>query len=306
MTRKDLYLSFNKIDDDILERSEMQKKKVTFRWVKWGAVVACLCLVVGVLVSMVTAIFNAKGGYSSQDNVPVVPALLYFQGALYECCDWKEGLERVGLPTEITAEMVGEHVAYIEKGGIVDYEESAKQTDKELFQYAPAPTRAVYILRDGEKYMAVLFCRTYFPDDVNAYCDLAEVYRFFDISEASDIASIAQTDWNKGKVIGTEITDADRIEEFYTITTDITTFISLDNDAFQNIVFDGIPEEKQEEAYNTFADDLQVIRVETKNGFHFYLQYYPQYGYIYSGHAMAYHQVTPELKQWFETNMEMK
>ena len=48
MNRKDLYQSFNNIDDDILERSEENVKKNGFAWVKWGAVAACLCLVVGI------------------------------------------------------------------------------------------------------------------------------------------------------------------------------------------------------------------------------------------------------------------
>ena len=48
MNRKDLYQSFNNIDDDILERSEKNVKKNGFSWVKWGAVAACLCLMAGI------------------------------------------------------------------------------------------------------------------------------------------------------------------------------------------------------------------------------------------------------------------
>lgn len=80
----------------------------------------------------------------------------------------------------------------------------------------------------------------------------------------------------------------------------------MDNEAFQSIVFDGIPEEKQQEAHNAFADDLKVIRIKTKDGLCFYIKYYPSYGVIYSGQAMAYHQVTLELKQWFENEMKIK
>ena len=47
MNRKDLYQSFNNIDDDILERSEKNVKKNGFAWVKWGTVAACLCIVAG-------------------------------------------------------------------------------------------------------------------------------------------------------------------------------------------------------------------------------------------------------------------
>ena len=306
MNRKDLYQSMNQIDDDILERSEVRKKKKSSVWMKWGAMAACLCLLVGVLVPLANSLFNAKGGGNFQDGVPAEPALIYFQGALYQCCYAEDALKRAGLPSEITEDLAGEHVAYLEMGGAVDYQETIKETDKELFQYAPAPTRAVYILRDGDNYMVALFNRTYFPDDIGAYTDLAEVYRFFDISDASDIVSIAQTDWNRGKVTGAEITEPNAIEEFYALTTDITKFVSMGNDEFQSIVFDGIPEEEQQEAHNALADDLQVIRVETKDGFKFYLSYYPNYGFLYSGHAMAYHQVTPELKLWFETNMDIK
>ena len=48
MNRKDLYQSFNNIDDDILERSERNVKKNGLAWVKWGAVAACLCIVAGI------------------------------------------------------------------------------------------------------------------------------------------------------------------------------------------------------------------------------------------------------------------
>lgn len=51
MNRKDLYNGFNEVDDDILERSETayrSKKKPV--WLKWGAIAACLCLVVSIAI----------------------------------------------------------------------------------------------------------------------------------------------------------------------------------------------------------------------------------------------------------------
>lgn len=298
MNRKDLYNGFNEVDDDILERSETasrSKKKPV--WLKWGAIAACLCLVVSIAIP----VLHHKGGPGSQDPIddfPAVAALLYFNGALYECCDIPQALERLGLPSEITPEIAGEHVANIELGGIMDYQETVSQTDKELFQYAPAPSRAVYVLRDGDNYMAAVFARTYFPDDPNAYSDLAEVYRIYGIEDAGDIASITQVDWNRGKVIGAEITDADAISEFYALTTDIVNFVSMDNDAFQERVFGDVPEENAPEAHNAFADDLQVLRIETTEGLRFFVNIYPSYGYLYSSGAMAYHLITPELNEW--------
>lgn len=47
MNREDLYEGFKDIDDDILERSEqMAKGKKKSPWVRWGAMAACICLVV--------------------------------------------------------------------------------------------------------------------------------------------------------------------------------------------------------------------------------------------------------------------
>ncbi len=46
MNREDLYRSFNSIDDDILERSETNKKRLAHTWKKWGAIAACLCILV--------------------------------------------------------------------------------------------------------------------------------------------------------------------------------------------------------------------------------------------------------------------
>ena len=304
MNRKDLYNAINEVDDDILERSESasrSKKKPV--WLKWGAIAACLCLMVGIAIPML----HPKGGPDTQDpyDGPVESiALLYFNGALYECCDNPQALERLGLQKEITEETAGEHVANIELGGIVDYQATASQTDKELFQYAPAPSRAAYVLRDGNNYMAVVFVRTYFPDDPKAYSNLADVYRFYNIEDAGDIVSIAQVDWNRGKVTGAEITDADTISEFYALTTDIVNFVSMDNDAFQDRVFGDVPEENAQEAYNAFADDLQVLRIETTEGLRFFVNIYPNYGYLESGQAMAYHLITPELNEWFNENLE--
>ena len=48
MNRNDLYNAFNDVDDDILERSETASgSRKNAMWLKWGAIAACLCLVVG-------------------------------------------------------------------------------------------------------------------------------------------------------------------------------------------------------------------------------------------------------------------
>ena len=54
MNRKDLYSSFSEVDDDILERSEdTTKRKALPDWKKWGALAACLCLVLATTLSVI-------------------------------------------------------------------------------------------------------------------------------------------------------------------------------------------------------------------------------------------------------------
>lgn len=58
MNRKDLYRSFNEVDDEVLERSEAaQKMRKSSAWIKWMASAACLCLVAGLALRIV---FPAK------------------------------------------------------------------------------------------------------------------------------------------------------------------------------------------------------------------------------------------------------
>lgn len=64
MNRKDLYKSFNEIDDDILERSEATTKGKSLR--KWCTLAACLCLLIGAAV-MVSGLL--------QKNAPRSPGL---------------------------------------------------------------------------------------------------------------------------------------------------------------------------------------------------------------------------------------
>ena len=67
MNREDLYRSFNNIDDDILERSEANKKRLSYTWKKWGAIAACLCiLVIGAI-----SILNDQSGIEMEKPMVV-------------------------------------------------------------------------------------------------------------------------------------------------------------------------------------------------------------------------------------------
>lgn len=82
MNRADLYRSMNNIDDDILERSETNKKKRPSTWMKFVAMAACVCL----LVTGATNIFKKEIEYIPHDDSMVSVALDTFSAI----CEWSD------------------------------------------------------------------------------------------------------------------------------------------------------------------------------------------------------------------------
>lgn len=80
MNREVLYRGLNGVDEDILERSEVaaEKKKSGPKWVKWGALAACLCLVAGGAVWKISKL-PTKGeplsGYLVSEEGITIPAM---------------------------------------------------------------------------------------------------------------------------------------------------------------------------------------------------------------------------------------
>lgn len=280
-------------------------KKSTRRVLRWVAVAACLCLAVGIAVPRLTDVFRNKGGsdpliHEGPDSLVQEISNLEFNGAYYEATDIPEALERYGLPTVITEDMAGEHLAYLQSDGGAGYRGSAVETDIELMQYAPAPCRSVYIIRDGSKYFAALFCNVIHLDS-NASTGMETLYGFYGIESADDIISITEVDWNRDKAVGYAITGSHEIAEFYDISKALADY---GNDDFQAIVFDGIPEDQQPETHTKFADDLRVIRIETKNGLRFYIDVHPTYGWIYGNGTLSYYQINEQMSDWLSQNLK--
>ena len=281
-------------------------RKRSSRIIRWIVVAACMCLTVGiVIIPQLTNILQNKGGSDHQthedpDYLVQDIANLEFNGAYYEATDIPEVLERFGLPTVITEDMAGEHFGYLQTDGGAGYKESAVETDIELMQYAPASCRGVYIIRDGNKYLAALFCNIISLDS-NASAEMETLYEFYGIQSADDIISITEVDRNRDKTIGNVITDSHEIATFYEISNQLACY---GNDDFQAIVFDGIPEEQQPEAHTKFADDLKVIRIETKEGLRFFIEAYPAYGWIYGNGTLSYYQIDNQMSEWLNYNLQ--
>ena len=297
--------ALEQVDEKYIEDAAPAKQKSKKpAWVRWVAVAACLCLAVGIAVPRLTDLFHNKGGapsltHDGSDSLVQEISALEFNGAYYEATDIPEALERYGLPTVITENMAGKHLSYLEPDGGAGYKESVTETDIELLEYAPTPCRGIYVIRDGSKYLAAIFCN-FFSLDGNTNTEIAVLYQFYGIVSADDIVSITEVDWNREKAIGNAITEKSEIAAFYDYSNSLTSYC---NDDYQKIVFESIPEEQQVKAHTDFANDLRMIRIETKNGLRFYIEVFPSYGWIYGNGTLSYYRMDEQMSDWIARNL---
>ena len=306
MKEKRILNALEHVDEKYIEDAApaKQKSKKTV-WVRWVAVAACLCLAVGIAVPRLTDMFHNKGGDPSQthdgpDSLVQEISALEFNGAYYEATDIPEVLERYGLPTVITDNMAGKHLSYLEPNGGAGYKESATETDIELLEYVPATCRGVYVIRDGSKYLAALFCNILSFDD-NTSTGMETLYGFYGIESPDDIVSITEVDWKRDKAVGNAVTEKSEIAAFYNLSSSLP---SYGNDDFQKIVFDSIPEDQQVKTHTDFANDLRMIRIETKDGLRFYIEIHPSFGWIYGNGTLSYYQIDAQLASWITGNLD--
>ena len=293
MNRNDLFRNIGEIDDDILERSEgapgSGRKTI---WLKWAAIAACLCLVVGIAIP----VLHFKGGTDPVKDI----AALEFNGKFYEAVDLPEVLEKYGMPPKITADMAGQHLAYLKSDGGSGYKCTPVETDMELYQYAPAICDGVMLLRDGDHWFAALFCNFY-QFDSNTSVELTELYRVYGIESAADIASITEMGKGSREEIGTPVTETAEISAFYDMTTALW---SYGNEDFQKEMFGGYTDEDaQLAAYSAFADDRRNVRIETADGLRFFIAFYPSYDWIYGGGTMSYFKIDKQMHAWIDRNL---
>jgi hypothetical protein len=295
MKKEEFSEVFGDINENYVKEAETIKKTRKPAWLKWGAMAACLCLVVSIAIP----VLHHKVGPGSEDPVHDIAALEY-NGKFYEAVNIPEVLEKYGLPSKITADMAGEHLEYLKSDGGVGYECTASQTDIELYQYAPSVCDGVYLLRDGETWYAALFCNFY-QFDSNTSVELTELYRVYGIESANDIAAITEMDWNRSKEVGTPVVNQQEITEFYDMTVALW---SYGNDDFQKQMFDGYPdEESQQKAHIAFADDYRCLRIETADGLRFFIGFYPSFDWIYGGGTMSYFKIDEQMHAWIDRNL---
>lgn len=296
MTNENILDAIGGINENAVQDARAYKRPKSKRWFRWGAMAACLCLVVGIAIPILH--HKGKGGIDHQDPLQDTAAF-ELNGKFYEVVETPEVLEKYGLPSKITEDVAGDHVAYLKSDGDDSYECTPIETDMELYQYNPAASDGVYVLRNGETWCAALFCNFY-QFDSNTNCSLTELYRVYGIESADDIASITEMKWNNEQEVGSPIRNRQEIDEFYHMTIALA---SYGNDDFQAEVFDGIPEENQQEAHTAFADDRRNLRIETASGLRFFIAFYPNYNWIYGGGTMSYFKIDNQMRNWIERNV---
>ena len=291
MTNENILDAIGGINENAVQDAKAYKRPKSKRWFRWGAMAACLCLVVGIAIP----ILHHKGGIDHQDPLQDTAAF-ELNGKFYEVVETPEVLEKYGLPSKITEDVAGDHVAYLKSDGDDSYECTPIETDMELYQYNPAASDGVYVLRNGETWCAALFCNFY-QFDSNTNCSLTELYRVYGIESADDIKSITEMDNNNENETGTPVVERQDITEFYNMTIALG---SYGNDDFQAEVFGNIPEEKLQEAHSAFAENQRNLRVETKDGLRFFIAFYPSYNWIYGGGTMSYFKIDNQMRNWIE------
>lgn len=297
MNTKKFSDAMSELDIKYVDEATNYKKKVKRpAWLKWGAMAACLCLVVSIAIPAL----NSKVGSDGQEDVVNAIVALEFNGMFYEAVNIPEVLKKYGLPTEITADIAGEHISYLESDGGAGYNCTVTETDIELYQYAPSPCDGVLVLRDGDTWYVALFCNFYELDS-NTVVAMTELYRVYGIECAEDIASITEMGKNNDKEIGKPVTDSLEISEFYDITISLP---SYGNDDFQELTFSGVPEEEQQAFHSAFADDRRNLRIETTEGLRFFIDFYPSYDWLESGGTLSYYRINEQMYDWISRNLE--
>ncbi len=283
------------IDDDMIQTVEaLRQKKKRSVWLKWGALAACLCLVISIAIP----VLHYKAGSDKQDSAQAL-AVLRFNGMYYEAVDVPEILEKYGLPSEITVDMAGEHLEYLKSDGGAGYECAPIETDIELYQYAPSPCRGVLVLRDGERWYAAMFCNFY-QFDSNTSVELTELYRVYGIESADHIASITEMGDSNWRESGKSVTDRQEISEFYDMTVALW---SYGNDEYQELLYGDIPGEEQPEFHNAVAKDRRNLCIETTTGLRFFIAFYPTYDWINGGGTMSYFKIDEQMHAWIDRNL---
>ena len=267
MNRKDLYKSFNEVDDKILERSEIKcKHKSKFVWIKWVTVTACFLIMIGILLPHI----NKENGNNSQDSIlhdqnnNLFEITVILHDKIYSVINnsKSDAYDNYNLEKNITPDLIGKELGTQEIIIQNDKNESVKDLFT-LYQYTKVSKTKFdwyprIIVKDskGNYYHAII--GSCFDEDKSTPDEIFEVYG---LKSYKDIKSIKHR-----KDCGNKrITDKNFIKKFYQ---GLITDNWGDNDFLQKNVYQNtnIDEKNINSLYTKYADDTVFLIVELENG----------------------------------------
>ena len=305
MKNEKLYDAISDIREEFIEEAGNYKfkKNIVPRLVKWGSMAACFCLVVFGASLAMSGTFAKKGDMNSSTAMGVptptpggpVKTVLAYNGALFNVSNDLGYLNAAGIPDIMTSEDCGRSMGNLMKTEN-GYEETVLDTDIELYQYAPAfSNRAVYVIRDGEEYMAGLYSNGLTVGDYNDHSPISNLYRVYGVKSEEYITSVAEVNSAEEGIVLTEVANQEAVVSFYkaTMTRESPSFGRED---FKKLVTD----KRTEEEHQAFLESERVIGITTAEGLKFYLKWYPEVGWMYAGGSKAYYPITEEMQTWLD------
>ena len=317
MKNEKLYDAISDIREEFIEEAENYKfnKRVAPHLIKWGSMAACFCLVVlGASLAMSGAF--AKKGMKSDDynggsvGPTATPApgenlsgsgllkVLAYNGALFNVSNNLADLNAAGIPDIISPEDCGISLGNLKKT-LNGYEETLHKTDIELYKYAPAYSNtAVYVIRDGEDYMAGLFSNNITIGDENDYSPISELFRRYGVENAEHISAVQLYSgyWQNDLPVEPaekNITERAALDAFYEAA------MSMEHECYSRE--ERLQIKLSEDPKQFPSSTLQVastICITTGEGLKFYLSWDEDSGWLFSTGAKAYYRITEEMQTW--------
>jgi len=319
MKNEKLYDAISGIREEFIEEAEnfRFKKAVLPRIVKSGSMAACFCLVLLGASLATSGLFARKGVMDSENGMArptptIVPAseetgsdlltVLAYNGALYNVSNELNVLNIAGIPDAITSDDCG-----VSLGNLIKtengYEETVQDTDIELYQYAPAYSNtAVYVIRDGNDYMAGLFSNNLPIGDEQDYNTISELFRRYGVDEAEHISAVQMYSglWSNNYPVEPEehkVTEKTTLEAFYEAAMSMETECYSKED-YLNIQLEDDPMQLA----SSIMNPAKTICITTAEGLKFYLNWAKESGWLYSVGADTYYKVTEEMQDWLDIN----
>ncbi len=289
MTNRLLLEAIGEIDEKfVCEAMPRRFKPKKQKYLRYAAIAACFFIIIAVPYYQIV-LKGASSEGSPPDNAIDKIKVIDFGNSYYEIVEDAVMLERIGLTSEITPDMLSNRIGYLEET-VPGFEfiESTAETNFELFEYAKAPFESVYILRNGENLNFAVFCNYHVPQ--NSALDITDAFAVNGVESPEDIEAYWKTD-NDYNRISSEITDLAAVEAFYT---EIIALPKYSFDEFHNEAFG--PDFSDDE-YVTFANSEQYRLSFRAHRLNFTFDVYAESGWIYSRQTLTYYKISDSLAE---------